>query len=128
MLAEKVDAAYRRREIEYPVEYALEMTVGPGRDGQRLRPRQPWPTGPTASTTPSLTVEDLRDAKLEEIRQRLLDAVGGLGRRRADRRRPSATPWARRRRWPRPSSFAQRRFDTKLSAEDFDGDVTADAA
>jgi preprotein translocase subunit SecA len=123
VLSEKVEAAYRRREIEYPVEYALEMTVVPAGTGNvyALDGLVRWAN---QRFDADLTVEDLRDEKLENIRRRLLalsEAWAEDGRsEQAVRAGLGDAP-----RVEEAVEFAQRRFDTKLTSEDFSNDVIA---
>jgi preprotein translocase subunit SecA len=123
LLAEKVEAAYRRREIEYPVEYALEMTVAKAGTGNvyALGNLVAWANHKYDA---DLTVEGLRDAKLEDIRAKLLGLseawADGDRVARAVRDALGEAPTA-----AEAMDFAQRRFDTKLAPEDLDGDVTA---
>jgi preprotein translocase subunit SecA len=123
LLTEKVEAAYRRREIEYPVEYALEMTVGQTGTGNvyALSSLVNWANHKYDA---DLSVEALRDAKLEDIRHKLLDLSAAWA---DDERIAQAVrdalgeaPTA-----AEAADFAQRRFDAKLAPEDLDGDIPA---
>ncbi|MCJ7543705.1 MAG: SEC-C domain-containing protein [Phycisphaerae bacterium] len=121
VLREKVAAAYRQREIKYPVEYALEMTVGPAGTGNvyALEDLTQWAN---RKYDAGLAAADLRDAKLDDVRARLLELSAAW----ADDER--VVQAVRETLGEAPTveqavAFAQRRFDAKLSVEDFDGDV-----
>ena len=103
-MMERIEAAYRRREIEYPVEYAIDMTVGvAGTDNvYALTALVEWVNRKYEA---GLGVEDFRNKKIPEIQQRLVELseswLGGeqpgerFVRRWAIRRRPrrrSRTP------------------------------------
>jgi len=118
---EKVTAAYQRREIEYPVEYAMDMTVGSaGTDNvYAAGALVDWANRKYRA---GLTVEDFRDTKADEIFRRLLtlsqDYLAGGKLEEEIRRELGAEP--------RPEAaeeFAAKRFDSQLVAEDLDGDA-----
>jgi preprotein translocase subunit SecA len=121
VLAEKVQAAYRQREVEYPVEYAFDMTVGQaGMDNvYALGSLVSWAN---RKYELGLTVEGVRGAKADELRDRLLTESrrwlegGGLEEMVRGRFGQDAPV-------ERAVEFARSRFDTELKAEDFDGDV-----
>ena len=123
VLSTKVAQAYRQREIEYPVEYALEMTVAQTGTGNvyALDSLARWANHKYDA---GLTVEDLRDAGLEDVRRRLLALSESWSSdekiAQAVRSSLGGAP-----RVEEAVEFAQRRFDTKLKPEDFDGDITA---
>ena len=121
LLGERVEQAYRRREVEYPVEYALDMTVSQG-DTENVYALGQLVEWANRKYDAGLTVEDLQGRKVGEIRDRLValaerwtnggrleqtirDALGGDGDVRT------------------AIEFAQKRFDTTLREEDFDHDV-----
>ncbi|MGB2823347.1 MAG: preprotein translocase subunit SecA [Phycisphaerae bacterium] len=119
----RVEAAYRRREIEYPVEYAMDMTVGSaGTDNvYAIGALVEWANRKYQA---GLTVEDLRDRKPGEIYRRLLElseAYLAGGRLEEEIRRNVGGE-------PRPEAaeeFAAKRFDSQLVAEGLDGDAFA---
>jgi len=121
MLFAKVREAYRRREIEYPVEYALDVTLGqgPGENVYALGQLAEWANRKYAA---GLSAESLREKKPDQIRRELLarsyewadeerlreEICAQLG------QRPDIAP---------AIEFARRRFETELHPEDFDSDV-----
>jgi len=125
VLTEKVDAAYRRREIEYPVEYAMEMTVAQAGTSNvyALDSLVKWANHRYDA---DLSVEDLRDAKLEDVRDRLLKLSEAWAEdsriEQAVRSSLGGAP-----RVEEAVEFAQRRFDTKLTAEDFNANADTSA-
>jgi len=121
LLFEKVASAYRRREVEYPVEYVLDMTVAQAgtENVYALGSLVEWAN---RKYDASLTVEDLRGAKIEEIRNRLVDLseqwmTGGKLEEFIRSRIGSDGNVAG------AIELARSRFDTELTADDFDGDV-----
>jgi len=120
-LMDKVEAAYRRREIEYPVEYALDMTVGQAgtENVYALGSLADWAK---RKYDADLEIEQLRGAKVEEIHSRLVELseawLAGSSLEEAIRRALGAEPEV-----DDAIGFAKRRFDTELRAEDFDDDV-----
>jgi len=118
---EQVEQAYRRREIEYPVEYAMEMTLGAGGEDNvyALGALVDWAK---AKYDLDWTAEQLQDTPPQEIRRRLIEAseaylAGGRLEevvRSAVGGEPDVQP---------AIQFAKTRFQAELSAEDFDGDV-----
>ena len=121
VLTEKVEHAYSRREVEYPVEYAMDITIGQsGPDNvYALENLVSWANRKYEA---SLTVDDLRGAKAEDIRARLLElseawmSDGKLVE--AVRAKLGSDPKVH-----DAIEFARQRFDTALAPEDFDGDV-----
>ena len=117
----KAEDAYRRREIEYPVEYAMDMTVGSAGTGNvyALAALVDWAN---RKYDAGLAVEDLRDKKPGEIRQRLVAlseghfAGGLLEQRIREQLGAEPTPEA-------AEEFAAKQFDTQLPAEGLDGDA-----
>ena len=70
-IGRKVQSAYRRREIEYPVEYAMDMTIGQG------GPDNVYALGNLATWANTkydagLSVEDLQRQDPQEIHSRLV--------------------------------------------------------
>ena len=120
-LMRNVEAAYRRREVEYPVEHAIEMTVGQaGTDNvYAVKALVEWAN---RKYNARLGDEDLRDRRFDEVHGRLVQLsedyfLGGQLEREIERavgRRP--TP-------ERAEEFAAKRFDTQLPAEGLDGDA-----
>jgi len=121
-LVARVEDAYRRREIEYPVEYAMDMTVGSaGTDNvYALGGLVEWAN---RKYDAGLDVEALRDEKIEAIRDRLVglsqqwNAGGRLEQ--FVREQLGSDPSVE-----KAMALADVRFDTELDPEDFDGDVT----
>jgi len=120
-LRRKVETAYRRREIEYPVEYAMDMTIGSvGTDNvYAVGALVDWANRKYQA---GLTVEALRDRKGEEIYHRLVslsEAYLAGGRLEEEIRRKVGGD-------PKPEAaeeFAAKRFDSQLTAESLDGDA-----
>ena len=120
-LQEMVEQAYRRREIEYPVEYALERTIGQA-EGENVYALSSLADWANRKFDAGLSVDRLRQMSPEEIRSELIELSqawsdgerleglirGALG------SEPSVDA---------AIEFARHRFDTELQAEDFDGDV-----
>ena len=120
-LMDRVTATYRRREIEYPVEYVLDLTVGQAgtENVYALGNLVEWAR---KKYDADLTVEDLRGAKVENIRQRLVaisqqwSSNGELERVIREKVRSDDDV-------QNAIELGRTRFDTILTAEDFDGDV-----
>ncbi len=121
VLQEKVDHAYARREIEYPVEYAMDITIG--QQGlENVYALESLASWANRKFDAGFSAEDFRKLKPEAIFERLVGMseeflVGGkldaeirthLG---AD---PSPEAAAQ---------FASQRFDTELNPREMDGDV-----
>jgi preprotein translocase subunit SecA len=117
----KIEAAYKRREIEYPVEYALDMTVGvTGTDNvYALTALVDWANRKYEA---GLTVEDFRDKKIPEIGKRLTElSETWLTSDLLDKAVHSALGTA-----PTAEAaieFARKRFDTEIKEGQFDGDI-----
>jgi preprotein translocase subunit SecA len=120
-LMARIEAAYKRREIEYPVEYAIDMTVGmTGTDNvYAMTALVDWANRKYEA---GLTIEDFREKKIPEIAQRLVamsetwltedllqkavhEALGSA---------PTAQA---------AIEFARKRFDTEIQEAQFDGDI-----
>jgi len=120
-LTGKVEAAYQRREIEYPVEHVTEVTVAQAgtENVYALGNLAEWAN---RKYDAGLTAEALRGEKLDDIRRKLIGlseqwlAGGRLEEavRTAVGEAPDTEP---------AIQFARTRFDTELRSEDFDGDV-----
>jgi len=120
-IMDEMASLYRRREAEYPVEYALDRTIGRS-DTENVYALGALVEWANKKYDAALTVEDLRGLKTEEIRRRLVDlsqqwTTGGrlegtihqvIG---ADGNVAAAI------------EFAKTRFDTELTETDFDEDV-----
>ncbi|HUS47229.1 MAG TPA: SEC-C metal-binding domain-containing protein, partial [Phycisphaerae bacterium] len=120
-LIAKVEAAYQRREIEYPVEYAIDMTVAQAgtENVYALGRLVEWAN---RKFDAGLTVESLQGAKIEDVRKRLVALAEewrtGGQLEEAIRRSLGSNPD------PEPAmEFAKNRFDTELKAEEFNSDV-----
>jgi len=119
-LMEKVEAAYRRREIEYPVEYALDMTVGKAgsENVYALGRLAEWAN---RKFDAGLDAESLRGRKIDDIRSRLVALceqwwTGRLEE--AIRNSLGEKPD------PEPAiEFAKNRFDTELKPDEIESDV-----
>ena len=121
VLMEKVEAAYGRREVECPVEYAIDMTMG--QEGtENVYALGNLVTWANRKYDAQMTVDELRGAKPDEIRQRLLDLSQTYlrGQRLGEviSRDIGPDPDIE-----RAIRFAGDRFDTQLEAEDFDSDI-----
>jgi preprotein translocase subunit SecA len=121
VLMEKVEAAYRRREIEYPVEHAMDMTVGQvgTNNVYAVKALLEWAR---RKYNAALAEDDLRDRRLDEVYSRLVEISerhllgGGL-----EQEIEQAVG-----RSPRPEQaeqYAAQRFDTQLVAESLDGNA-----
>ena len=117
-LTANVEAAYLRREIEYPVEHFVDLTVGQGgtENVYAVGALVDWANGKYQA---GLTVEDLRDAEIADVVARLTDlseqwTTGG----RLDRAVAEALDG--RADIDAAIAFARQRFDTELSPDDFD--------
>ena len=119
-LLDKVMEAYRRREIEYPVEFALEMTIGQaGPDNvYALTSLANWANHKYEL---ALTAEELRESRPDDIRQRLMSEseawMTGDRLEQAVRSAVGTEPQA-----DKVIEFAKQRFDTELRPQDSDGD------
>jgi preprotein translocase subunit SecA len=122
VLADEVRNEYARREVAYPVEHIMELTVAQaGTDSAyALESLVTWAN---RKYDADFTAEDFRNARLDEIHQKLLAesnawlAEGKLEQ--AVRTALGDTPQA-----DRAIDFARQRFDIELSPEEFNGDVT----
>ncbi|MDY6914410.1 MAG: preprotein translocase subunit SecA [Planctomycetota bacterium] len=120
-LGRKVRQAYRRREIEYPVDYAIDMTIAQAGTANvyAVGKLTEWANRKFGA---NLNAEDFSDARPEDVRSRLV----GLSERACDdaslRQRVRGVlgddPGIE-----QAIQFAREQFDTKLQAEDFDSDV-----
>jgi len=117
----RVDDLYRRREIEYPAEYAIEMTVG------RSGPDNVYAIGQLVEWAnhkydAGLANEDFQGAKTAEIYDRLVEISDDWSRdERLDeciRSALGSSPDA-----SAAVAFARSRFDTELDESDFDGNI-----
>ncbi len=120
-LRQRVDAAYRRREVEYPVEYAMDMTVGTAgmdnayaakalADWANHKYGLDWTAEQVSRRKPAEVYRELVDlsaAYLDNgrLEQEIRDAVG-----------ESPSP-------AEAEAFAARRFHTQLPAESLNGDA-----
>ncbi|MGC9454427.1 MAG: preprotein translocase subunit SecA [Phycisphaerae bacterium] len=122
-LWEKVLEAYRRREVEYPVEHAMEMTIGQAGAGNiwAMNALADWANRKYEA---GLTGEQLAEMTPRQIQEQLTElshqwlVQGRLEEQIRNRigSQPDVEP---------AIEFARNRFDTELSAEEFDGDVFA---
>ena len=120
-LVAKVEEAYRRREIEYPVEYAMDMTVGSAgtENVYAVAALVDWANRKYEA---GLGPEDFRDRRPHEVYQRLvkLSEENLVGEKLSERIRrllgSDPSPEA-------AEEFAAKHFDTQLPAEGLDGDV-----
>jgi preprotein translocase subunit SecA len=125
LLTERVRSAYARREIEYPVEYALEMTVAQaGMDNAyAVAALVDWANRKFEA---ALTPETLRDVKITDLHDRLVklseEWFAGPKLQEAIRRAMGTAPDV-----PAAIEFAKTRFDTELRPEDFDGSTSLTA-
>ena len=115
----RIEAAYKRREIEYPVEYAIDMTVGmTGTDNvYALTALVDWANRKYEA---GLTVEDFRDKKIPEIAQKLSELseawLTGDLLQKAVHSALGTAPAAQ-----AAIEFARKRFDTEIKESQFDG-------
>ena len=121
VMMEQVVQLYRRREIEYPVEYAMDMTLG------QTGPGNVYAVGQLAEWAnrkydAGLTTDNLRDHKPREIYERLVDLSSqwsdGEALVKCIRQGVGSDPAV-----GRAIEFAKTRFDTDLTEADFDGDI-----
>ena len=119
----RVSDLYRRREIEYPAEYAMDMTVG------RSGPDNVYAVGQLVEWAnhkydAGLTPEDFQGVNPSDIYDRLVEiSAAWSAAERLDeciRGALGSDPTA-----PAAVEFARSRFDTELDESDFDGDITA---
>ncbi len=120
VLAEKVEGVYKQREVACPVEQALSRVVARGGTGNfdALRDLVDWANHRYEA---ALSVEDLRDAKLEDLRDRLLGLSSAWGNdeqiAQAVRKALGEAPTP-----DEAIDFARHRFRTELAPEDLNGD------
>jgi len=120
-LMARAETAYRRREIEYPVEYAMDMTVGAAgtENVYAVGALVEWANRKYEA---ALTPEDVRDRGMAEVRQRLVGlSESYLAGGRLEESIRSAVGTA-----PSPQSaeqYAAKRFGVSLPAEGLDGDA-----
>ncbi len=120
-LRQRVEQEYRRREVVYPVEHAIEMTIGhSGADNvYALNALADWARRKYESP---LTTEDLQGMKIPEIHQRLVQfaeawsAEGRIERAVREGVGEAPTPEA-------AVAFARERFDTDLDPASLDGNA-----
>ncbi|MBN1943277.1 MAG: preprotein translocase subunit SecA [Phycisphaerae bacterium] len=121
VLGEKIQAAYDRRRIEYPVEHALEMTIAQT-GTENVYAVEALVQWANRKYDAGLSVETLRGLSIEEVHRRLLALseawVGGDRLEAMVRQRLGETPSAE-----AAIAMAKDRFDTELGPEDFDSDV-----
>jgi len=114
--------AYKRREIEYRLEYALDMTVGvAGTDNvYALTALVDWANRKYEA---GLTVEDFRDKKIPEIHKQLIELselwMSGDRLEKAIHAALGTAPTAQ-----AAVEFARPRFDTEITEGQFDGDMS----
>ena len=117
----RVADLYRRREIEYPAEYAMEMTIGQsGPDNvYAIAQLVEWANHKYDA---GLTPEDFQGAKPSEIYDRMVEiSAAWSGDERLDECIRSSVGNS-----PEASAaveFAMSRFDTELDESDFNGDI-----
>jgi len=122
VILDKVDDLYRRREIEYPAEYAIEMTVGRSGSDNVYAVAQlvEWANHKYDA---DLKPEDFQGVRISDIYDRLVELSSGW----ADDERldkcirdaVGGDPDV-----PAAIELAKTRFDTQLTEDDFNGDVT----
>ncbi|MEN6503823.1 MAG: preprotein translocase subunit SecA [Planctomycetaceae bacterium] len=121
LLIAKLNDAYRRREIEYPVEYALDMTVAKAgtENVYALKDLVDWAN---AKYEAALTVEELQGKSIQSIHQRLVELSRqwneGGRLEQAVRAALGSDPSKE-----KAIEFAARRFGAELSEADFDSDI-----
>ncbi|MDP7637038.1 MAG: SEC-C metal-binding domain-containing protein, partial [Phycisphaerae bacterium] len=121
ILIEKVEQLYRRREIEYPVEYALDMTLG------QTGPENVYAIGQLVAWANrkyegNLSTDDFHNVKPQEIYQ----SIVGLSEQWSAPQRLEQS--LRQGVGDNPTveqaiEFAKVRFDTDLTPADFNGDI-----
>ena len=120
-LMDRVAAAYARREIEYPVEHAMDMTVAQAgtENVYALNSLAEWAR---RKYDADLDVERFRDAKPDEIYTHLVGIseqwMTGGKLEEAIRQGVGSAPDP-----ASASAFAKTRFDTELHVEDMNGDA-----
>ncbi len=120
-LVEKVCEAYHRREIEYPVEHAMDMTVGQGgtENVYAVAALAEWANRKYEA---DLSPDDLRDRPAADIHKQLTGLSEQWfegGRLEESIRRAMGSDGG----VDQAIAFAKERFDTELNVEDFDGDI-----
>ena len=118
----ELTAAYKRRETEYPVEYAIDVTIGRA-DAENIYALNTLAEWANRKYRAGLSGESLRGRKLADIRSELVDlsrdyASSGRLERLVEEEIGSDGDV------PAAIDFASSNFDTELSEGDFDGDVT----
>ncbi|MBN1553492.1 MAG: preprotein translocase subunit SecA [Phycisphaerae bacterium] len=121
VLGGKIQAAYDRRQIEYPVEHALEMTIA-HTGTQNVYALQALVQWAEHKYEAGLTVEDLQGLPIPDVHQKLLalseEWLGANALETMVRRRLGDAPSV-----DSAIALVKDRFDTDLKPEDFDGDV-----
>jgi preprotein translocase subunit SecA len=120
-LLARVEAVYEQRETEYPVEHALDMTVGQS-GTENVYAVEALVAWANRKYDAGLETEEFLNAEPRQLYDRLI----GLAREWADDQRLRSA--IRKRLGDRPDpdaaiELAQTRFDTALTREDLDGDV-----
>jgi preprotein translocase subunit SecA len=121
LLGQKARDVYRRRQIEYPVEHALDMTVATT-GTENVYAVEALVNWANRKYDAGLSVEDLQGQSLSSIHEKLITLSrewfedGKLDACVRDALDGSASV-------EQAIEFARQRFDTELSEEDFNGDV-----
>ncbi len=121
VLGQKVRAAYKRREIEYPVEHAVDMTIAKiGTENvYAVESLANWANHKYEA---GLTVEQMQGASIEDVLGRLTklseEWLTGEKLEGCIRERLGVNPSVE-----AAIELSSSRFDTELSPENFDGDV-----
>jgi len=121
VLLGRVQQAYRRREVEVPVEYAMDITIGQG-GADNVYALENLAAWANRKYDAALTGEALRDRKPADIRRQLVELSeqwlrnGRLEQAIHDALGEDPSPSA-------AAQFARERFDTELDGEQLDGNV-----
>ncbi len=120
-LHDKIDRAYAQREVEYPVEYALDMTLAHGglENVYSATALAEWANRKYGLI---LTADELREMGMDEARRRLVAEsqswLAGDRLERFLREQLGSDPGPQ-----QAIELVRSRFDTELGMQDFDGDV-----
>ncbi len=123
LLSEKVDEKYTRREIEYPVEYAMNMAFGPqGPNVYAFEALADWANRRFGAT---LTLEEIQNSKPEAIYKKLLGLSEQYHNGWLEKEVAEKVEWASS--MDKLADWANQRFDSSFTTEDLADKPQAEA-
>lgn len=123
LLSEKVDEKYTRREIEYPVEYAMNMAFGPqGPNVYAFEALADWANKRFGA---ALTLEEIQNSKPEAIYKKLLGLSEQYHNGQLEKEVAEKVEWASS--MDKLADWANQRFDSSFTIEDLADKPQAEA-